>query len=249
MRYCITPAPRRRATMPTARRIATPTNSARMASSPPTSTTPSSKAGSTTWSVDQPSTHASATVSAPNRRLPSVESVKIHGSRRMATPSTAKPSRNVPRGSGGARDAGLLTTPPYDRPMTSLARTERVALCRTALQVGEDQPTLSGEWTVKDLVVHLLVREGSPAALGILVKPLEKVLDLEMRRVGRRPFNVLVEKLRHGPPRWSPYAVPKLDATLNTLEYFVHHEDIRRAQPAWTARDLDAESEKLLWAM
>ena len=58
--------------------------------------------------------------------------------------------------------------------MTRLAQTERAALCDTALQVGEDQPTLSGEWTVKDLVVHLLVREGSPAAVGILVKPLEK---------------------------------------------------------------------------
>jgi uncharacterized protein (TIGR03085 family) len=133
--------------------------------------------------------------------------------------------------------------------MTRLAQTERAALCDTALQVGEDQPTLSGEWTVKDLVVHLLVREGSPAAIGILVKPLEKVLDVEMRRVGRQPFSVLVEKLRHGPPLWSPYAVPKLDATLNTLEYFVHHEDIRRAQPEWTARDLGADSEKLLWAM
>jgi len=133
--------------------------------------------------------------------------------------------------------------------MTRLAQTERAALCDTALQVGEDQPTLSGEWTVKDLVVHLLVREGSPAAVGILVKPLEKVLDLEMRRVGRQPFNVLVERLRQGPPVWSPYAVPRLDATLNTLEYFVHHEDIRRAQPEWTARDLGAASEKLLWAM
>ena len=133
--------------------------------------------------------------------------------------------------------------------MTRLAQTERAALCDTALQVGQDQPTLCGEWDVKDLVVHLLVREGSPAAAGIVVKPLAKVLDLEMRRVGRRPFIELVEKLRHGPPVWSPYAVPKLDATLNTLEYFVHHEDIRRAQPEWTARDLDAENEKLLWAM
>ena len=133
--------------------------------------------------------------------------------------------------------------------MTRLAQTERAALCDTALQVGEDQPTLSGEWTVKDLVVHLLVREGSPAAVGILVKPLEKVLDLEMRRVGRQPFNVLVERLRQGPPVWSPYAVPRLDATLNTLEYFVHHEDIRRAQLEWTARDLGADSEKLLWAL
>ena len=133
--------------------------------------------------------------------------------------------------------------------MTRLAQTERAALCDTALQVGQDQPTLSGDWSVKDLVVHLLVREGSPAAAGILVKPLEKVLDLEMRRVGRRPFIELVEKLRHGPPRWSPSAVPRLDATLNTLEYFVHHEDIRRAQPEWTARDLGADAEKLLWAM
>ena len=133
--------------------------------------------------------------------------------------------------------------------MTRLAQTERAALCDTALQVGQDQPTLCGEWDVKDLVVHLLVREGSPAAAGIVVKPLAKVLDLEMRRVGRRPFIELVEKLRHGPPVWSPYAVPKLDATLNTLEYFVHHEDIRRAQQDWTARTLDTDAEKLLWSM
>jgi uncharacterized protein (TIGR03085 family) len=133
--------------------------------------------------------------------------------------------------------------------MTRLAQTERAALCDTALQVGQDQPTLCGEWDVKDLVVHLLVREGSPAAAGIVVKPLAKILDLEMRRVGRRPFIELVEKLRHGPPVWSPYAVPKLDATLNTLEYFVHHEDIRRAQQDWTARTLDADAEKLLWSM
>ncbi len=58
--------------------------------------TPVSKAGSTTWSVDQPSTQASATVSAPKSTLPSVERVKIHGSRRIATPRTANPSRSVP---------------------------------------------------------------------------------------------------------------------------------------------------------
>ena len=133
--------------------------------------------------------------------------------------------------------------------MTRLAQTERAALCDTALQVGQDQPTLCGEWDVKDLVVHLLVREGSPAAAGIVVKPLARLLDREMRRVGRRPFIELVEKLRHGPPLWSPYAVPKLDATLNTLEYFVHHEDIRRAQADWTARTLDGDAEKLLWTM
>src|SRR3954449_10746910 len=96
MRYCITPAPSRHATIPTARSRATPTNSARTATRPPAGTSPLSKAGSTTWSVAQPRTQASATVSAPNSRLPSVDNVKIHGSRRIATPRTAKPSRRVP---------------------------------------------------------------------------------------------------------------------------------------------------------
>jgi uncharacterized protein (TIGR03085 family) len=130
-----------------------------------------------------------------------------------------------------------------------MARTERTALCDAALQVGEDQPTLCGEWTVKDLVVHLLVRERSPAAAGIVLSPLARLTDLESRRYAARDFPVLVEKLRHGPPRWSPYAVPKLDATLNTLEYFVHHEDIRRAQPDWEPRRLSDDEQKLLWAM
>ena len=44
---------------------------------------PFSNAGSTACWVDQPSTHASATVSAPKRTLPSVDRVKTQGSRRM----------------------------------------------------------------------------------------------------------------------------------------------------------------------
>jgi uncharacterized protein (TIGR03085 family) len=130
-----------------------------------------------------------------------------------------------------------------------MASTERSALCDVALQVGEDQPTLCGDWTVKDLVVHLLVRERSPAAVGIAVSPLSGVADAEMRRVGKGDFAVLVEKLRNGPPLWSPYAVPRLDALFNTLEFFVHHEDIRRAQPDWAPRELTDEQQKLLWSM
>ncbi len=130
-----------------------------------------------------------------------------------------------------------------------MAQVERAELCDVALQVGEDQPTLCGDWTVKDLVVHLLVREGSPAAAGIVVPGLSRLTDLEMRRVGRREFAVLVEKLRSGPPVYSPYAVPKLDTLVNTLEFFVHHEDIRRAQPEWSPRKLGDAAEKQLWSM
>jgi uncharacterized protein (TIGR03085 family) len=133
--------------------------------------------------------------------------------------------------------------------MSRLARTERAALCDTALQVGPDRPTLCEGWTVKDLVVHLLVREGSPAAVGIAVAPLAWLTAAESRRVGRRDFAELVEKLRTGPPRLSPYAVPKVDELANGLEFFVHHEDIRRAQPGWTPRPLGDDVERTLWPM
>ena len=130
-----------------------------------------------------------------------------------------------------------------------MAQSERAALCDTALQVGEDQPTLCGDWTVKDLVVHLLVRERSPGAVGIAVAPLARLTEAEMRRVGKAGFAELVERLRGGPPRWSPYAVPKIDRLTNTLEFFVHHEDIRRAQDGWEPRDLGDDQQKLLWSM
>lgn len=133
--------------------------------------------------------------------------------------------------------------------MTRLARTERTALCDLALEVGEDAPTLSGDWTVKDLVVHLLIREGSPAAIGITVSPLARVTDLASRHLARSDFAVLVERLRKGPPLHSPFRVAQVDKILNTLEFFVHHEDIRRAQPQWEPRDLDARAQDVLWRM
>lgn len=131
--------------------------------------------------------------------------------------------------------------------MTSMARTERAALCDLALQLGEDQPTLSGDWTVKDLVVHLLIREGSPASIGITVPQLAKVTEIASQRLAKRDFAVLVEHLRSGPPLYSPLRVPKLDKMLNTIEYFIHHEDIRRAQPSWEPRVLSAREESTLW--
>jgi uncharacterized protein (TIGR03085 family) len=133
--------------------------------------------------------------------------------------------------------------------MTRMSQTERSELCDLALRVGADQPTLCGDWTVKDLVVHLLVREGSPAAAGIMLPPLAGLTERAYRRVGRSDLSVLVEKLRNGPPKLSPYAVPKVDAVVNTLEFFVHHEDIRRAQPEWSPRTLGDDAEKLLWSM
>ncbi len=133
--------------------------------------------------------------------------------------------------------------------MTRLARTERAALCDLALELGPDAPTLSGDWTVKDLVVHLLVREGNPAAIGIVVAPLARWTELASERLARQDLSVLVERLRQGPPFYSPFALAPLDKTLNTLEFFVHHEDIRRAQDEWEPRELPDRVQDVLWKM
>jgi uncharacterized protein (TIGR03085 family) len=131
--------------------------------------------------------------------------------------------------------------------MSYLAADERAALCDLALEAGEDAPTLCAGWDVKDLVVHLLVREGSPAAVGIAVPPLSRVTDMATRRVARTDFETLVERLRKGPPLYSPMAIPRLDRMLNTVEFFVHHEDVRRARPGWRPRALDERTQDTLW--
>jgi hypothetical protein len=50
-----------------------------------------------------------------------------------------------------------------------------------------------------------------------------------MDSLGRQDFGVLVE--RFGNPRPLPFAVPGVEQVMNTLEFLVHHEDLRRASP------------------
>jgi uncharacterized protein (TIGR03085 family) len=131
-------------------------------------------------------------------------------------------------------------------PRPSLARRERHELCDLALILGEDAPTLCGDWDAKDLVAHLLVREHRPiGAIGITVPQLAGLHDRGIARLGRQDFAVLVEKLRD--PGLTPYAIKRLEKLLNTLEYFVHHEDLRRAQDDWEPRELDAADQQQLW--
>ena len=132
--------------------------------------------------------------------------------------------------------------------MESMSRTERAALCNTALEAGEQAPTLCGRWTVKDLVIHLLVRERDPlGAPGIVVPKLERLNEWSARRLAAQDFSSLVERVRSGPPKWSPMSLPPLDRALNTLEFFVHHEDIRRAGTEWEPRELTEREQKVIW--
>ena len=128
--------------------------------------------------------------------------------------------------------------------MTSFARAERTRLCDLALETGPDAPTLCGDWTVRDLVAHLVVREHSPLAAGIVVPPLASVTDRETERVAKKPFDKLVSRVRKAR---NPLALPGVDRAVNTAEYFVHHEDIRRATDGWEPRELATDEQDALW--
>ncbi len=130
--------------------------------------------------------------------------------------------------------------------MASFARAERARLCDLALETGPDAPTLCGDWTVRELVAHLVVRENSPLSAGIVVPPLSGVTERATARTAeRKSFEQLVDKVRRA--RNPMGALKAVDKALNTAEYFVHHEDIRRAAPGWEPRTLSADEQDALW--
>jgi uncharacterized protein (TIGR03085 family) len=131
---------------------------------------------------------------------------------------------------------------------TYLAHADRLALCDLLDQLGPDTPTLCERWNNRDLTAHLVARDRRPDSIPGLVVPALAGWS-ERVRLGehRRPYDQLVAALRSGPPAWSPLRVPAADRAGNTHEFFVHLEDVRRAQPAWEPRALDPQAEADLW--
>jgi len=126
--------------------------------------------------------------------------------------------------------------------VTTSATVERHKLCSLFDELGPDAPTLCEGWQTVDLAAHLVVRERRPdAAPGVLLKPLAAYTEKVQRRIAQWPWSQLVDRIRSGPPRLSPMRIDTVDRAMNTVEFFVHHEDVRRAQPEWSARELDAE--------
>jgi uncharacterized protein (TIGR03085 family) len=137
----------------------------------------------------------------------------------------------------------------YDRVVTDYSRVERLALCDLFDEVGPDQPTLCEGWTTYDLAVHLHVREADPlAGPGIMIPALSDTTERRMERAkAKYSFTEIVDKVRRGPGPFTIYSIPGLGHNLNTTEYFVHHEDVRRAVPEFEVRQLPAEQQQGLW--
>ncbi|MFI6510731.1 TIGR03085 family metal-binding protein [Streptosporangium sp. NPDC050855] len=129
----------------------------------------------------------------------------------------------------------------------SHASSERAALADLFTRLGPDAPTLCEGWTTFDLAAHLVLRERRPdAAGGILLKPLAgHTARVQEALKSTKGYTGLVELVRSGPG--GLYRVPGLDGMVNTTEYFVHHEDVRRAQRVWEPRELSGDLEERFW--
>ncbi|GAA1241238.1 TIGR03085 family metal-binding protein [Kitasatospora nipponensis] len=131
--------------------------------------------------------------------------------------------------------------------MSNHARTERERLAELLAAAGPDAPTLCAGWRTRELAAHLVLREARPdAAAGIQLRPLGGWTRRVQDGYARRPYEELVRRFRAGPPRLSPFALPGADEAANTVEYFVHAEDVRRAVP-WEPRELDGALAEALW--
>jgi uncharacterized protein (TIGR03085 family) len=128
------------------------------------------------------------------------------------------------------------------------AQEQRRALADLLLELGPDAPTLCEGWTTADLAAHLVVRERRPvAALGTIFSPLASRTERVQRSVrDGRPWPELVARVRSGPPL--PMRPRFVDEAMNTAEFFIHVEDVRRAQPGWEPRQLDADLGRALWS-
>lgn len=112
-------------------------------------------------------------------------------------------------------------------PIGASAAAERQRLADLFASISPDAPTLCEDWTVKDLLVHMVIREYRPdAILGLAVPPLASHLKSVTAEYETKDYHDLISQYRQGPPRWSPIRL--IDRYFNLAENFVHHEDVRR---------------------
>jgi uncharacterized protein (TIGR03085 family) len=121
-----------------------------------------------------------------------------------------------------------------------LAGAERTGLCDAFDAVGPDAPTLCEGWTTADLAAHLVVREHRPDALPGIVGggPFARHTQRLMDAAKQKGYASMVATLR------SPSLLFRGPGAFgNVVEYWIHHEDVRRANgqgPRATVPELDA---------
>lgn len=131
---------------------------------------------------------------------------------------------------------------------------ERTALVGTLNEAGPAAPTLCEGWQTRHLLAHLILRETQPlVAAGVMGGPLGKRTERLTNEYAQQladpaSYRLAVQKFADLPgyggmrKRW-----PVADAAMNTLEYLVHTEDVRRAAGDLSPREVPAETQQKIW--
>jgi uncharacterized protein (TIGR03085 family) len=113
---------------------------------------------------------------------------------------------------------------------------ERLQLCDLLDQLGPDAPTLCRGWATSDMAAHLVLREH-----------FRRWGDERRAQEEAKGYAYLVARVRAGGPL-VPWRVPGLRTLANGLEYFIHHEDVRRANGQGPRAEIP-DLESLAWRM
>jgi uncharacterized protein (TIGR03085 family) len=123
---------------------------------------------------------------------------------------------------------------------------EREQLCELLDELGPQASTLLTPWTTHDLSAHLFLREHDYLAAPGLVVPGVWARFAERRRIASKDkgFTDLVAAIRSGPPS-GLFRVGWVRELANLNEFFIHHEDVRRANGLKPRTDLGTENAAL----
>ena len=126
----------------------------------------------------------------------------------------------------------MTAAPLRSGPMAGVAfdADERARLCDLLDELGPEAPTLLEPWTTRDLAAHLVVREHDSLAGPGLVLPgaWGRLAERRRRALAVGDFTGLVATIRSGPPPGF-FRIGWVRRFPNLNEFFVHHEDVRRA--------------------
>jgi uncharacterized protein (TIGR03085 family) len=126
---------------------------------------------------------------------------------------------------------------------------ERLALCDLFEELGPGAPTMLEGWTAHDLAAHLVLRERDliAAPCMVLPGPFRRFAERRRERLSAtRDLGLLIAQIRSGPPPGF-FRIGWVRAFPNLNEFFVHHEDLRRANGFGPRETLTPALEAALW--
>lgn len=181
-----------------------------------------------------------------------------HPSPAQTTDPSGLLATDPPAAEPGVGTRSTRTTPtgaPHDFTTAS-----REALTEALLAAGPGHRTLCEGWQTEHLAAHVHLRDSSPLAAGLALKPLtglleQRTLSLGDASSGERDYQDLVRKVASGASGTERVVtraraaapVRRMAQAANLLEFFVHTEDVRRAQERWAPRRLSDEYADVLW--